>query len=102
MAAADCVLVCSKSEAFGRVTIEGMKSGRVVIASNTGAGSELIEDGKNGYLFSPEDAETLAQIVEQIYHSSAIKAISQAGQEFANHHFSLERHAQEINKIINE
>lgn len=48
---ADIVLVCSRFEAFGRVTVEAMMGGCVVIGANTGGTIELIEDSKTGYLW---------------------------------------------------
>ena len=65
-AGADAALVCSKNEAFGRVTVEAMGFGRVVISSNTGAGPELIEDGKTGLLFDYPDPESLANAVSRL------------------------------------
>ena len=60
MEQAQISLVCSKSEAFGRTTAESMLLGRPVIGTNTGGTPELIEDGVNGFLYSPEDVEQLA------------------------------------------
>ena len=48
----DIGLTCSKDEGFGRVTAEYMMAGLPVLASNTGANSELIRDGIDGYLYS--------------------------------------------------
>lgn len=42
----------SKREAFGRITIEYMASGLLVLASNSGANPELICDEKDGFLFN--------------------------------------------------
>lgn len=47
----DIGVICSKAEAFGRVTVEYMLSGLAVIASDTGANSELVIDGKSGLLY---------------------------------------------------
>ena len=43
-------IVASDMEAFGRVTIEGMLSGMLMIGTNQGGTSELISDKKNGFL----------------------------------------------------
>ena len=48
----DIGLVCSKDEAFGRVTVEYMMAGLPVLASNTGANAELIREEKDGLLYS--------------------------------------------------
>lgn len=56
----DIGIIASKEEAFGRVTVEYMLSGLLVIASDTGANTELIEDGKNGLIYPYKDIDGLA------------------------------------------
>jgi len=53
MQKSDVICVCSKKEAFGRVTIEGMLSGACVVGSRSGGTPELIDDSINGYLYGP-------------------------------------------------
>lgn len=60
-------IVASLMEAFGRVTIEGMLSGLLMIGANSGGTAELISDGENGYLFIPDDVESLASIIRNIF-----------------------------------
>lgn len=57
---ADLYLMCSRMEAFGRVSVEALKLGVPVIASNTGGSPEIIDDGENGYLYEAGNAEDLA------------------------------------------
>ena len=57
---ADISLICSESEAFGRVTVESMLLGLPVIGTNTGGTVELIDDGVSGFLYSPGDINELA------------------------------------------
>lgn len=57
---ADLVLMCSKCEAFGRITAEAMLSGRAVVGTNTGGTVELIDDGATGFLYSPGNSDELA------------------------------------------
>lgn len=59
VARADIGVTASDNEAFGRVTVEYMALGRPVVASQTGAGAELIDDGETGWLFDPNDPESL-------------------------------------------
>ena len=58
---ADIELVCSRNEAFGRVTIEAMLHRLLVIGANSGGTAELISDGKTGFLFKVGDADDLAR-----------------------------------------
>lgn len=59
-------LVPSRREAFGLVNIESLAMGTPVVAANVGGISEIIQDGVNGFLFLPDQAEALAQKIEQI------------------------------------
>ena len=43
-----------------------MAAGKAVVASNGGALPELVEDGQNGRLFEPGNAEQLASILEEV------------------------------------
>ncbi|WP_028515426.1 glycosyltransferase family 4 protein [Ruminococcus flavefaciens] len=56
----DFELVCSRAEAFGRVTVEAQLGGIPVIGSNTGGTTELIVDGYNGFLYELDNIEELA------------------------------------------
>ena len=56
-------------EAFGRVTVEAMLSGRPVLASDTGANSELVQDNITGWLFNSGDAKSLAGKMEEIINT---------------------------------
>jgi glycosyltransferase involved in cell wall biosynthesis len=54
------VLMCSRNEAFGRVTVEALKSGRPVVGTRRGGTAELIDDGTTGLLFDAGSARSLA------------------------------------------
>lgn len=80
----DIVCVCSYAEAFGLTTIEAMLSRALVIASDSGANSELIEDGKNGLLYACDDIEDLHIKIDKVIHDKhTANEISRRGQESA-------------------
>lgn len=60
----DIELVCSKKEAFGRVTVEAMAHGLGVIGANTGGTKEIIQSGKDGLLYHQGDVKDLAEKIE--------------------------------------
>lgn len=85
----DYVLVCSSREAFGRVTIEAMYSGEVVIGANSGATSELIEHNKTGVLYEVDDYLDLCNKMEWVLlNREEAVAISQEAHEYAKNNFS--------------
>jgi glycosyltransferase involved in cell wall biosynthesis len=99
---ADCILVCSRNEAFGRVTVEAMKSGRIVVASITGAGKELIEHNKTGFLFHPENANELAQIIKQLWIMEDTASITLPASDFARTHFNTAVHVSALKTSIKQ
>jgi glycosyltransferase involved in cell wall biosynthesis len=58
-----CVLFPSRYESFGLVPLEAFVHGVPVVASDSGAIPEVVEDGISGLLFSTEDASALAGAV---------------------------------------
>ena len=62
----DIVAVCSKQEGFGRVTVEAMLSGCIVVGANTGATKELIEDGVNGFLYNEGDINSFVNVFKHV------------------------------------
>ncbi|MBC7451837.1 MAG: glycosyltransferase family 4 protein, partial [Cytophagales bacterium] len=95
-----CVLVCSKNEAFGRVTVEAMKAGKIAVISSSGAGAELVEHEKTGYLFDPEDAVALAVILEKLWNMTDTADMTQQAHVFAHTHFNEEIHTHAIMDLI--
>ena len=67
-------VVASRMEAFGRVTVEGMLAGMVMIGANTGGTAELIENGRTGLLFQAGNVEELADCIESLYNEPQMSA----------------------------
>ena len=53
-ASADVFLFASTTDTFGQAILEAQASGLPVLAVNAGGPTDLIEDGRNGCLVSPE------------------------------------------------
>jgi glycosyltransferase involved in cell wall biosynthesis len=66
------LLVCSDNEAFGRVTVEALMSGRPVIGTRSGGTTELVSPGVNGLLFPPGDALALASALRDLAYDPAL------------------------------
>ncbi len=54
------------NEAYGNVVVEAMACGVPVIAYDLGGPGELIEDGYNGFLVSPNDVDGLKKATKSI------------------------------------
>lgn len=95
----DVELVCSKAEAFGRVTAEAMMGGLPVIGSNTGGTPELILSGNTGFLYEYGNAYDLADKMQFfIEDKTRIASIAVDSQKYALENFTIERCVSEIYK----
>lgn len=65
-AQADVVCFPSWWENMPMVCIEAMLSGAVVIGSISGGMSEIIDDGKSGFLLTPRDPQRLADKIKEV------------------------------------
>lgn len=94
---ADIVLMCSDFEAFGRVTVEAMLAGCLVIGSDTGATPELLNRNEYGITYKKGDARALSVAIERaINNREESKDIALKGQKYATQHFTAKRNADEV------
>jgi glycosyltransferase involved in cell wall biosynthesis len=101
MRTADMVLVCSRSEAFGRVTIESMFTGTPVIGTRSGATSELIKEGVNGLLYESGDYKGLAERIQYlIEHPEEAEQMGRNGFEWSSERFTVERYTDEVLDVL--
>ncbi|MFI5414510.1 MAG: glycosyltransferase family 4 protein [Candidatus Lutacidiplasmatales archaeon] len=63
---ADMYVQPSRREPFGMAALEAMACGLPVIASATGGLADLVEDGTNGLLVPPGDAEALGAAISRL------------------------------------
>ncbi|MBR3354980.1 MAG: glycosyltransferase family 4 protein [Oscillospiraceae bacterium] len=94
---ADIVLVCSRFEAFGRVTVEAMMGGCVVIGANTGGTVELIEDSKTGYLYESGNVDSLVKKIIYVLENKKIaNEVAKSGQTYMLSNMTAEKNADAI------
>jgi len=103
MNSADIILICSRSEAFGRVTIEGMLCGKPIIGTRSGATPEFIKEGFNGLLYEPGNHRDLAQKIKYLLdHPGEAKQMGTNGFEWASKEFTIEKCASQVFDVLQE
>ncbi|MGB0618610.1 MAG: glycosyltransferase family 4 protein [Myxococcota bacterium] len=97
----DALVVASKAEPFGLVLLEGMRAGLGVVGSASGGVPEIVEDGVNGLLFEPGNAEALADAFVQLATDPETKhRLVAAGERTVRDVFSLEAQLAGIQAVI--
>lgn len=96
----DILLMCSRSEAFGRVTVEAMAYGIPVVGYNHAGTAELIRHNENGFLYNDHAGELVnyvKQLIEdeKLYQHLSVNAMASA------HRFTVERYTEQVLGLIN-
>ena len=100
---ADVSVVCSRAEAFGRVTVEAQLSGCLVIGANKGATLELIEDYETGMIYESGNYYDLADKIEFAINNKDIsRNMALKGQAYARHNFDQKRNTNKIIKLYGQ
>lgn len=99
----DIIVVPSLYENFPGVVLEAMSSGKVVIASNVGGIPEVIEHGKNGFLFEKNNPTDLMEKIKAVLDGTYdIKQIQENARKTIIEHFDWSKKSERINQIYKE
>ncbi len=99
----DVAVMATKRETFGNVAVESSALGIPTIATNAGGAPEIIEDGVNGLLVTPEDPQAFAEAIEKLYHEPELRGkMGEVGRRLMSEKFSVERHVVGLEKALGE
>ncbi len=82
MAAMDVFVLSSRNEGFGRVIVEAMASGAVVVSTDVGGTADIVRHGETGLLVPAGDHDRLSDCVCSLFGDPALrKTLSEAGRK---------------------
>ena len=88
----DLELMCSKCEAFGRVTIEAMRSNILVVGTNSGGTKDIIKNNETGLLYEPGNYEELAELILYAYNNkNEVIKIANNGFRYSTENFTAQQ-----------
>jgi glycosyltransferase involved in cell wall biosynthesis len=91
MAKASICIYPSHMEALPIAWVEGLAMGKAVVASETGPGPEVVEDGVSGLLCNPHDPASIAAALLRVLPDRDLRTrLGKAARERAERRFSLE------------
>jgi glycosyltransferase involved in cell wall biosynthesis len=101
LAAADCLICCSRDETMPITILEAMSLGKVVISADVGGIAEWVRDEMNGLLIPPENPEALARAIQRCVSDAQLVARLRAGarRTFARH-FTLKKFARNFENLL--
>lgn len=87
----------SYREAYSLVTLEALASGCCVVATRIESHPDLIEHGRNGFLYEPGDVSALRQILQSLFaHPEHAMRIGLAAAEDARLRLGIDREATKL------
>ena len=92
----NCLLICSKHEAFGRVTIEAMSYGIPVIGFNNAGTAEIIQDKYNGLLYYNGASELAEKMNVIISNKEVLKNLQLNALQTVEKNFTIDSYAQAV------
>ncbi|MBL8467601.1 glycosyltransferase family 4 protein [Methyloversatilis discipulorum] len=96
--AADLLVLPSHREGLPNVVLEAMASGLPCVAADVSGTRDLVQHGRTGYTYSPDDAQALALAVSSGL-SPAGRALGENGRRIAEEQFSLHSVAQGYSRL---
>ena len=99
----DIGFMCSKAEAFGRVTVEYMLCGVCVIASDTGANKEIIKNGESGIIYEYNNIINLSSKISLMINDALLREnLSANAIKEAKNRFSKSKNFEYILKVYDK
>ncbi|MFK7810816.1 MAG: glycosyltransferase family 4 protein [Saprospiraceae bacterium] len=98
----DVVLMCSKEEAMGRVTVEAMAFAKPVIGYKKGATPELITQGEDGFLFETGEDQLASCMRYFLRHPEDIPVMGYRGFQKASKLFTEEKYVENMHRVFTE
>lgn len=93
MKCTDICILTTPHETFGLVLIEAMSMGIPVIGTNFGGVPEIIDDGVNGYLVEPNNAQDLSEKIESlILDKKKCELFSRNAKNTVKNKFDIDNH----------
>lgn len=99
----DALIHPSFSEGLPNVVCETLACGRPVLVSRVCDHENLVEEGKRGYLFEPNNPEDIANAILKLWKLSQkdIQQMCFSARKYAENNLSIEKYLDEYEKTIN-
>jgi glycosyltransferase involved in cell wall biosynthesis len=103
VASLDVMVSASRQEGLPMAILEGMASGRAMVATAVGEVPKLVVDGKTGVLVAAEDVEALAAGIAGLVRDTERRTrLGAAAREMVRAEYSAERMAREYLRVYEE
>jgi glycosyltransferase involved in cell wall biosynthesis len=97
---ADCLVLPSRHDSFGRVVVEAMATGLPVLVSEHVGAKELVKEGETGWVVPAEDVPALTRLMRRCMdHQEQLQEMSMAAAETARR-YSWEEYHERVSTVL--
>jgi glycosyltransferase involved in cell wall biosynthesis len=99
----DVLVSASRDDPMPIVTTQGLMFSKVCLCSSVIGHAQLLEDGKDGMIFTNESAEELAEkMAWLLQHPAELPVLGMAGRGLYEKHFLMSRFASNVENLIRD
>ena len=99
--ALDVFVMASAGETFGNVTVAAMLSRVAVLGTNTSGTPEILDHGKAGMLFDPQEKHGLTRALQALCtQPETVDALAEAGYQRALKHYTKQTVMDQLQKLL--
>lgn len=98
LAAADVVAVPSRRDGLPNVLVEALAAGVPAVATRVGGATELVDDGRTGWLVAPDDPRALAEALARAHGGRAV--VASAGRRRVRELFDVGRNVERLEALV--
>jgi glycosyltransferase involved in cell wall biosynthesis len=95
----DIYVQSSLYEGFSNTVLEAMACGLPVVATRTGGTVDVLQDGEEGYLFEPDDDQSLASLILELQDKDKRQAMGMRGRRRVKENFPLGKMVREYERM---
>ncbi len=101
--AIDIFAMMTTGETYGMVTIEALAAGVPVIANNSGGSTELLENGRLGLLYEPNNLSDFKEKIIQLLNDQPRRDFFRAeGRKVVGEKYDKDRECMEIEQLVSQ
>lgn len=101
LTACDYIVSPSLSEGLSNSLIEGIACGLPVVATDVGGNSEIVQNGRNGFLIPPHNEERLAKALLHFYEDDCVGArMSAESRKVAVQKFDIKKNMPQYGTLL--
>jgi len=103
LSAMDVYVQPSYYEGHSITILEAMGMGLPVISTRVGGTPEIIKTGENGFLFNPDDHQSMAEMIYKLYNDNALRdGMGAIAKKTVKERFSVEQMTKEYESLYAE